>query len=496
MNKKIIFWIDSKLIYFGLAYYLQKKTNADFFAIIDITNKTKKFFENQELVNFQKKWFYFDHVKLKKSKPDLEYLSYIEKKYGLNLWELAINERIFYRFNKFHKFSTDEILSILEQECKLFEKIIDEIKPTYLITKETIQHKDHIFYEMCKKSGTKILMLSQPKIGYRCIISSEPQKFDFRKKLDEIECKNRSYDDILKWFNSFSTLKQQKDFTSTFTTSKSNRLKAALQFLTTNNSNPETHYTYYGRSKLRVLINEINSVLNKNRRESFMKKNFLTKIDNNEKFVYFPLAVDEERNLLLGAPFYTNQIENIRHVVKSLPADYKLYVKETPSHVNRQWRDISEYEEMMSIPNVRLIHPSVSPNEIYKKTSLVITIAGSSALEAAFHKKPSIVFNELTYSILPSVYTVKSFNELSNAIRISLNKTVDEADLDRYITLLDENSFVFDQFELETMEHDYFFFGGHLIDVDIDSSAMEYYFTRNELVFEKLASEFFKKLNF
>ena len=104
MDKKIIFWIDSKLIYFGLAYYLQKKTNADFFAIIDITNKTKKFFENQELVNFQKKWFYFDHVKLKKSKPDLEYLSYIEKKYGLNLWELAINERIFYRFNKFHKF--------------------------------------------------------------------------------------------------------------------------------------------------------------------------------------------------------------------------------------------------------------------------------------------------------------------------------------------------------------------------------------------------------
>ena len=96
MNEKIIFWIDSKLLYFGLANYLQKKTDAEFFAIIDITNKTKKFFEHQKLVNFEKFWFYFDHVKLENSKPDLEFLSHIEKKYGLNLWKLAVNESILF----------------------------------------------------------------------------------------------------------------------------------------------------------------------------------------------------------------------------------------------------------------------------------------------------------------------------------------------------------------------------------------------------------------
>ena len=121
-------------------------------------------------------------------------------------------------------------------------------------------------------------------------------------------------------------------------------------------------------------------------RRNFMDKNLVTNVNYNSKFVYFPLAVDEERNLLLGAPFFTNQLENVRHIVKSLPIGYKLYVKETPSQSTRQWRDISEYKEMMSIPNVRLIHPSVSPSEIYEKTSLVITIAGSSALEAAFKR--------------------------------------------------------------------------------------------------------------
>ena len=155
MEKKILFWIDTDFTYFGLAYYLQKKINADFFAIIDITNKTKNFFKSQKLVNFKEIWFYFDHITKKQVKPDYNYLSTFEKKYDLNLWELATNERIFYRFNHFYKFSTEEILLILEQECRLFEKILHNVKPNFFITKETNQHKDEILYRMCKKIGVK-----------------------------------------------------------------------------------------------------------------------------------------------------------------------------------------------------------------------------------------------------------------------------------------------------------------------------------------------------
>ena len=188
-----------------------------------------------------------------------------------------------------------------------------------------------------------------------------------------------------------------------------------------------------------------------------------------------------------------NKLENTRHIVKSLPIDYKLYVKETPSQVTRNWRPISEYKEMMSVPNVRFLHPSVVPSEIYKKTSLVITIAGSASLEAAFYKKPSIVFAEHAYSMLPSVHTIKSFDELPKAIRMSLNKKVNEADLDRYISLFDENSFEFDQHGFHTMEHDYFFFGGHLIDVDVSDSKMEYFLQANKSEFEKVTNAFIKK---
>ena len=39
-------------------------------------------------------------------------------------------------------------------------------------------------------------------------------------------------------------------------------------------------------------------------------------------------------------------------------------------------------------------------------------IRGAAGLEAAIHKKPSIIFSDFSYSILPSVYT--SYNLLMN----------------------------------------------------------------------------------
>ena len=132
----MLFWISGALTSFCLSYYLQKKIDSDFFAIIDAYDKPRVFFENQNLVTFEKTWFYHDFFKNIK-KPDLKYLSNFEKKYDINLWNLVINERIFYRFNSIYKFSNDEILSILEHECKFFEKILSDVKPDFLIMFES-----------------------------------------------------------------------------------------------------------------------------------------------------------------------------------------------------------------------------------------------------------------------------------------------------------------------------------------------------------------------
>jgi len=494
MTDKLFFWLDGALTHFCLAHYLQKIYDADYYAIIDTTNKPKKFFQEQPFVKFKKIWFYHDHINKIGKNPDLNYLSNFEKKYKINLWELAINERLFYRFNRFYKFTSYEILSILEQECKLFENILNEIKPTFFITAEPPLHHHELFYQICKTTGVKILMLNQPNIN-RCIISQELRKIDFVSNLENIEYNVMNFDELQKEFQLLTIYPSITRYRKKFLASKMGVLKAATDFLLSNNKNIKTHYTYYGRTKLRVFFDEIVILLKKKYRTFFIKKNLTTNLNYNTNFIYFPLSVDEERNILISAPFYTNQVETIRHIVKSLPIDYKLYVKENPAQVVRRWRKTSIYREIMEIPNVVLIHPDVSSDKLYKNSSLVITTAGSSGLEAAFYGKPSIIFAELGYAILPSVHKIKSFDELRQAIKSSLEKKVNANDLAKYLTLLKKNSSDFNLFDFETKYNDYFYFGGKSLSVDISISKMKNFLQENKLIMEALATEHVKKIN-
>ena len=192
MRKKIVVWCGADFTHFCMLYYLQKKLDADFYCIADITPNVKDFFNTQKLVNFKKIWFFHDHI-TKLTNPDIDYLAAFEKKYKINLWNLALNERIFYRFNDFHKFTRDEILSIYQQACVLFENIINEVKPDFFITKETAFHHLELFYEMCLKSGIQSLMLNQPNLGKRSMISKKCRIPDYMSKRKKRISKNRDF---------------------------------------------------------------------------------------------------------------------------------------------------------------------------------------------------------------------------------------------------------------------------------------------------------------
>ncbi|SVD88248.1 uncharacterized protein METZ01_LOCUS441102, partial [marine metagenome] len=104
MVDKILFWFGVDYTHYCLSHALQKKIDCEMYAIVDITERPKTFFENQKLVDFNKIWFFHDQIKKQQEKPDFEYLAKFEKKYKLNLWKLIQNERIFL-YSNFHKFS-------------------------------------------------------------------------------------------------------------------------------------------------------------------------------------------------------------------------------------------------------------------------------------------------------------------------------------------------------------------------------------------------------
>jgi len=259
MKDKLFFWIDGDFTSYCIAYYLQQRLDYDAFAIIDVTNKPRKFFQKQEFVKFKRTWYYHDHFQNMK-KPDLDYLSSFEKKYDIDLWKLAINERMFYRYNRIYKFNKNEILSILEQECKLFEKIFNEIKPDFYISHTPFFHNHELLYRLFRKQGVNTLLLSIPHIS-KCIISQEPKKLDSVKNLEGINGTNRDFPELLQYLKSFNRFDREKVTRQQFKTSTTEQIKAATDFLfSSNNSNIKTHYSYSGRTKLRVHLQRLHAL--------------------------------------------------------------------------------------------------------------------------------------------------------------------------------------------------------------------------------------------
>ena len=201
IKPKILFSINGFYLHFCLAYYLQSRLDADFFGIIDINSNPKKFFQNQNLVNFQKIWFFHDYIKKTQQKPDLDYLSNFEKKYKIDLWKLALNERFFYIHNRFYKFTKQEILSILEQESKLFESILDEIKPDYFLTYDPPFHHQKLLLEICRAKGIKVLSICGTGFKNKNILVEDGATFDLDPNSipnnffnDKVTTTNDSYD--------------------------------------------------------------------------------------------------------------------------------------------------------------------------------------------------------------------------------------------------------------------------------------------------------------
>jgi len=95
-KKKILLWLHNgpySYFHYSIAIELSKLDDYDFYGFVE-TKKDMEFFQNQKNLEFTELHYfsekYFDQIK-----PDLDYLSNLEKKYKLNLWLIAYSERWF-----------------------------------------------------------------------------------------------------------------------------------------------------------------------------------------------------------------------------------------------------------------------------------------------------------------------------------------------------------------------------------------------------------------
>ena len=125
MNTKdrILIWQDVWFfLFFGTAKVIQERLDCRLFSIIDADEKVTNFFEHQNIVNFEKSWYFMKET-LEQKNPDMKYLKSFEDKYKINLWDIIYSDKYFYpEYNPHHNFAYGESLSLIEAECKFFEK--------------------------------------------------------------------------------------------------------------------------------------------------------------------------------------------------------------------------------------------------------------------------------------------------------------------------------------------------------------------------------------
>ena len=145
--------------------------------------------------------------------------------------------------------------------------------------------------------------------------------------------------------------------------------------------------------------------------------------------------------------------------------------------------------------NVKIFHPNFDSKILLKNCKLVFSVGGTSSFEASFFGKPSIMFADLGYALIPSIKKLNSYEELKEGIIDCRNIHVNPSHVYSYIKILESNSFDFDILNLDVKCQNFFYMNGNLVDVVIDDDKMKRFLLDNKNEFEKLSSEFINKIN-
>jgi len=462
---KICFVLQRRYTPIGyyLAKLLHKKYNINEFCGYIFTRESFEFIKNQNSPKFNELLLDEEiQSRYKKEVVDWKYLKKLEKEYGLpNLWTYIELDRII-RYGQLVRaypydtppYTHEEMARIVQVTAKAVIKFMDETKPDAIVFSAIGSISGLLLYQIAKKRNIKILHILSTRVGNKCTISGDYSNFEdvnklfnqLQKNLISFPKQKQAAEEFLKNFRAepepYCTLDMTKnrpvDRRRQFNFLKPNKLlwsvywwpKMIIRYLTDSNKND---YTYINplwgiwdklKIKFRVLL-------------GFEK--FYSQVDPKEDFALFTLHLDPEIATLLYAPFYKDQLWLIKQIARSLPLNFKLYVKEHPAMVGYRSRNF--YRELKKIPNVKIIKPTVEGLSLIVNSKLIITINGTSGWEGIQLKKPVITFGKVFYNQLPMVKKCTTIEELPYLIKEQLeNFKYDENSLINFMTAIFKES--------------------------------------------------------
>ena len=426
MTKKVLVWLDDNYTYlhYGICSELSKLDDFEFFGFVS-NQKNLDLFSAQNKVKFTELHYFPQYYNNKPKTPDFDFLRSLETKIGMNIWQLAYSERSFLEErNFFHKFNINEILQIIESISKFYIEFLERVKPDFIIIQPIGESITNILlYLIAKNLNISSPMLMPLKLSNSRFLTDDYSLSELKSEFNKI--KKSSPKKLEKFDQNYLKKRTQLKHVETvlkYPYGKSNFSEKISRYSKRIFSTPEPLFFNRGKTPLRMLKYRFKIHFQQKSTSKFIEKISLKSIPN-KKFVYYPLSVFPEANVLFYSPYFVNQLSIIQNIAKSLPSDYILCIKEHPAQETKLWRNINFYKSLSTMPNVELIHHSNKNFDLIPKSSLVITVNNTSGFEALFFKKPVIVLGDIFYDEIQGVIKISSFSDLPNAIKKSLENS-------------------------------------------------------------------------
>lgn len=338
---------------------------------------------------------------------------------------------------QFLKYS--EVLKLSQVYFDAWTEIIQEYKFDYFMHEHVSLHMNHIASVVCKVNGTKYV--SEIPIrgfdNYNFIISNfdegiSEELINEYNKISKGEIDSYK-DEIHNFINLYRV--ESSVFFANLIPKKSQVFK--LLFSSIYN---EIKLILIRKNKL---IEPIDYFLVRNR-TAFKKLinltlyKFFVRWDDfveNEDFYYYPLHLEPEAVVLYMADgLYKNQIKLIENIAAQLPVGKFLYVKDHPHSIG--YRNFFDYRALNKIPNIKLLDARIPGTTVIKNSTGVITLNGTSGIEALMINKRVFTFGKAYYNLCPLVTHVPNVKDFGKLIDYNSNETQDNFELNRFVLAL------------------------------------------------------------
>jgi len=179
-------------------------------------------------------------------------------------------------------------------------------------------------------------------------------------------------------------------------------------------------------------------------KDFWKKKPFYPKEELMDKpYFFYTLHVDPESSTMVISPYQTNQYAVIESIAKAKPIDYILIVKEHLTMIGRRPKGF--YDKINALPGVFMVDPLESSFQFIKGAKAIITLTGTSGLEAIMLNKPAIFLGKFIYKWIEKGFVCT--NDLSNLGDVLTNidsiKPADDELLKRLLMSVYDSSFSF-----------------------------------------------------